>query len=507
MTSTYSLSTDFSNSFNPSVFHNTIKNDSNFTTEFLNIDVDGDNININFAATLTTGEQTTLNNLVTSYVYKQTYKPASNLVDAIVANDSSGNYTSISDAFADGHTYVYVRNGTYVETTDIVIPNKGRLLGEEFGKVTIVLSGSVSVKVNCISADEETGTISITNNTKDVVGVGTTFTNLSVGNYILIGNNYYDIAAIVDDTHLTLLDTYNGKTVSGESYVGQEMKTGVNMENFIIYGSASIGLIICSIRHSIFRNIAIFNCATNVKIVKSGDISIQNIICSNSGGNGMEITSSFDVLFQTCNVYNNGGNGIELNGSCHCVVLESCSCTCNGNNGIYINNTCNSINIADSVFKQNNNHGIESSSTTNECMFDSNISISNGNSGMKLIGNNNICSNNNLLSNSNHGLEIGNLASVNANQIKSNTNHGIFVDGYNDCVFNANVCTSNGSSGIYINGDEHNIANNRCKSNNNGIELITGADDNIVSNNISTSNTTNSIVNNGANNIVNNNKS
>lgn len=72
-------------------------------------------------------------------------------------------------------------------------------------------------------ADYTTGTISVTNNSIAVVGVGTTFTQQMVGRFLHINDDsgdgmWYQISAFTDTTHISLENTYSGLTASTQSY-------------------------------------------------------------------------------------------------------------------------------------------------------------------------------------------------------------------------------------------------------------------------------------------------
>jgi len=61
-----------------------------------------------------------------------------------------------------------------------------------------------------------TGTVAVTNLSTAVVGTGTLFTTeLDVGDNIKIVAEVFTVAAITDDTHLTLSSAYQGTTGSG----------------------------------------------------------------------------------------------------------------------------------------------------------------------------------------------------------------------------------------------------------------------------------------------------
>ena len=64
------------------------------------------------------------------------------------------------------------------------------------------------------------GTVSVANNSANVVGAGTLWASqVSVGDVFTIdGTKLYEIASIADDTHLALYAAYTGATASGASY-------------------------------------------------------------------------------------------------------------------------------------------------------------------------------------------------------------------------------------------------------------------------------------------------
>src|SRR6056297_2296121 len=53
--------------------------------------------------------------------------------NAIVANDGSGDFLTIADAFNAGVINALVRRGQYVETQNVALPEGGLLMGENAG--------------------------------------------------------------------------------------------------------------------------------------------------------------------------------------------------------------------------------------------------------------------------------------------------------------------------------------------------------------------------------------
>ncbi len=91
-------------------------------------------------------------------------------------------------------------------------------------------------------ADYTTGTITVENGSKDIVGSGTTFTSAMAGRYIQMPNNaWYEINSFTDTTHITLVDTYDGLDASGENYtIGEAFPIDEDYQELPIYWATFI---------------------------------------------------------------------------------------------------------------------------------------------------------------------------------------------------------------------------------------------------------------------------
>ena len=83
-----------------------------------------------------------------------------------------------------------------------------------------------------------TGTIAVTEDSKAVVGTGTTFTTqLKSGNTIVIANIEYRVESITDNTHLTLHVPYAGSTATGVSVTANEQPAYISDDSLAqVYG-------------------------------------------------------------------------------------------------------------------------------------------------------------------------------------------------------------------------------------------------------------------------------
>lgn len=68
--------------------------------------------------------------------------------------------------------------------------------------------------------DYITGTIAVTNGSKSVIGTGTSWAaNAEGGMKLKIGNYWYDVASITSNTALVLVQSYQGSSASGQTYL------------------------------------------------------------------------------------------------------------------------------------------------------------------------------------------------------------------------------------------------------------------------------------------------
>jgi hypothetical protein len=502
---TKTISGDFGGTFDGSLFKGEVEANAGIVPSCTHINIDDNNIDIWFDAALSAGEQTTLNGLVSSHIIPVVIGETIEQYDALVATDGSGDYLLPSAAFNAGAKTVYIRGGIYVESSDIFIPDRGKFMGETPGSTIIFLVAGASVKIDGSAGVTETvGTIDVTNNSKTVTGTGTTFTNLSVGQFILIGNNYFAIGSITNNTSLELLNAYEGGTKTSQTYMAQAMHTGVVIENIIITGSTNSGLFIRACRFCHVHDVALSKNATNLHVYDSGDCSFESFSSQNSiSGPGICVQNCFDLLFDYCNVFNNSGNGIEIIDDSNNISFDTCSISCNNESGYEIGGNSNHISITDGNMKQNNIHGVHLLSGTSNVVVNSCSILSNTN-GVFIVGDDNTVSSSNICLNVT-GVECSGSGNISKCTIDSNTSNGVNITG-NDSLCEGNRIKNNGGKGINVTGDDNIISSNRIlTSTGNGLELSATAENTIVTSNNVKGNTGTNFLDNGTGTISDNN--
>jgi parallel beta-helix repeat protein len=481
----YSVNSDFSDTLKPELLQTQIESNSGITPTCTHIDTKEDDVKIWFDAELGAGEDTTLNAVVSAH--SPLPKNTTDVFDAIVDARYNGDYISIAAAFADGHTSVYVRDGVYVETSDINLPSGGQLIGESQGNVKIVMPLGHSVKIDGSNGvKESTGTISSTNGSQIIIGIGTTFTNLNVGNYILIGTNFYPIGAIADDVTIYLAFVYRGKNISDFPMMGLPMHTGCKISNIVVANGSGTGLYCRGISHCSIRGVAIINCARNVHIIDSGDSSFCEFICGFSGGIGITLENVHSVLCDTLEVYNSVSDGIKLTGTSSSNIFDSCPSTNNGGKGIHITGNIREITLTGAVIKHNGEEGIYSTSGSNKIVMVGCSIVANEGNGVDFSGLSNVITGNIIEANGKDGIIGGSDCVISGNQILNNAKHGVYhASGTNGCSISGNRIINNTTGGIDILTDNCVISNNIIDNNGvYGIE-VSGSNNNMCGNNIS----------------------
>lgn len=499
----YAISNEFKGYLNCDQFKDVLLADTVLKNKFQVLTTEDDLVQISFDTKLLSDEKSHLDELIDTLVSIEINEQS--IFDAIVDSKYNGHYQCISDAFADGKTSVYVRDGIYFEKANIIIPNGGQLKGESQGNVKIVL-GNYSVIIDGSQGINETvGSISISNGSQMVTGIGTNFQSIAAGAFILISTNYFEIKNVIDDFSLELTEIYQGSDLINISYIAHTMYTGTSIENIILSNSTQTALDIRAIRHSTFKGIAVISSDTNIRMREVGDSSFSDIISQNAIGNGFEMLNCVSVLITCMDVYNCTANGIVISGTSHTDIFETCSSTSNGQYGVLVKDHTSNIKLNSSIIQdnlscgihiqgtatdicitcchiKNNGQGIKISSAGTICI-DSNIITNNTLDGINTSVNSNIAISNNTISkNSSSGINIQSSGSIQVtnNRILYNTIAGLTSNSPSILV-NGNSILHNTITGIEINGSNAIISNNNSSSNFNGIVIT--SDQCIVTNN------------------------
>lgn len=391
--------------------------------------------------------------------------------DAVVAADGTGDYLLPSAAFAAGHTSVFVRDGAYTETANVVVPSGGRLWGESPSGVVITFSGAVGITVDGSGGTKETaGTVAITSGTTTVTGTGTTFTNLSAGDYICLGDVFYRIETTpVSDTSLTLTETYEGVSLSGESYVAQAMSVGTLIENFTVKDSTSLGVFVRAGLHFRVENVLVMGCLDNFDFTDCGHGSVVSVMSMHATGDGLNATDCKMLSVSSSAFSNNALNGAEILGASHAIEFDNCHFMSNGADGFEVGGTSTGVQVTDSHMGHNAGKGVDTLTTTGTVLISSCIIEDNGTNGVDFDGADNVIEGCVIDSNGSDGILAGDDGVIIGCHIHSNGGDGIDLgSGDDNCTISGCHLESNAGNGINVTADG-------CTLTGNYFELNTGA--------------------------------
>jgi parallel beta-helix repeat protein len=335
---------------------------------------------------------------------------------------------------------------------------------------------------------ETAGTISAANNSATITGTGTTFTNLSAGDYILVDTVFRLIASITNDTSLELDTTYEGNPLTGRDYVAQTMLGGVVIQNLIITSVAGIknGMYMRACNRFLIDTVLIQEINnTNIYIENCGDSGLTNVVSMDSTTYGINMTNSHSCILESCAFNNNNNNGVQIEGASQNITLDGCKISINNNNGIEVDGNSSEVSITDSMIMQNDNKGVNVTPGSTSVIINSCTILRNGNHGADFDGSQNSVNDCVISDNGGDGISGGDKGIVVSCHIFNNTGSGISLTGDIDAVVTGNNIRSNGAHGIHSNKQRSIISSNQISNNtSNGIFFELGADESIINDNI-----------------------
>ena len=424
----------------------------------------------------------------------------------VVDQAGRGEYTSFGAALAAGHTSIYARNGTYIETSDIVIPDRAQIVGETIGGVFIYFAGTASsVKADAIGAGSvySTGTVSIAYGSSTVTGVGTAFqTNASPGQFIKLCGSFYTISAIASQTSLTISDTFQGETVSGAPYRIQSMYSGILLRNIIVLASTSTGIYLRSLRNSVIENVAVKGCNSNIYVADCFTVQVVNGTSDSSIGNGIVFDRCSNVLTHGFGVTNCTGNAINVQNECEIVNVNNVFCSCNAGTALNVTGGSTKVTCNNVIFDGNAGKGVNTEPGTGTCVMLGCQLLNHGSDGVDFDGSDHVVSSCLIKNNKGYGVQAGDSGSIMGNKIIDNQNVSINLNGDHDCTVLGNLVSGGGSHGVWCNSYKNTIVGNRilgCAGD--AIHLDASSSNNLATNNITTDNTGSDYVDNGTNNL------
>lgn len=378
--------------------------------------------------------------------------------DAIVSTSGEfGSYPLISAAIAAGNEKIFVKPGVYIETAQVVVPSGTIIRGMRASNTIVVFQG---LTTPAFFADgnggvkENAGTVSITQNTNVVTGLGTTFTNLAPGDRLFVEGIFYRIATVSSATSLTITELYRGPSLSGASYVGTRFFSGFRITDITIVNSTSspstsTGISFKGIEGLIMNNMVISGFVNNIIIERSLLVKLDTILTRSSTGTGLILTDINQSEVHTIGSVSNVVDGVVINGDTFAMIVSNVFSNSNGGRGFFIDGMSNLINLVGCSARNNGGNGFESSAGIWRINFQRCGSFGNAN-GANLLGTDVNIASFTIVSNVGDGVILGSECVVTASMISNNGGNGISIANGARYTINSNTIHDNGINGMIV---------------------------------------------------------
>ncbi len=320
----------------------------------------------------------------------------------------------IDNVDMQGGGNVYLQGGTYMVTSDLVIPSNIHLIGVG-SSGSIIDFGEGAYQIQCIGTNSyTTGTVSISDGDTTLVGSGTSWTEYFLGASVYLQGQWYAIYSVADTTHLELTSAYQGSNLSGATYAIAVPNASVLLQGFTVQNSSTdlikvqyaqnfSGQDVASVTGDsglIGDTISIFNynigyandCTIGISLTNSYGATITNTFLTMIGAGGGYICDSvtnsviFDSSIDTADgpgysclnctnfgvdqvsINNITGIGFILDGSGQSFSITNgliSNCT---SDGMKFSNTSSQVQVTTMQFSDNGGYGVnvsDSGSTDN----------------------------------------------------------------------------------------------------------------------------------------------
>ena len=369
--------------------------------------------------------------------------------DAVIDLTGRGDYLSIQEALDDGKRTIFVKKGTYNIKSTIKVPSDTIIVGENSSKTIINGGGTVSKGFNVSGERIDIGTssVSITNGSATITASGSTFTNASAGDIIVLDfTTKYKIKSIESDTSLTISRDYEGVSRSSVGVVcftavDNVRISGVSITDFIDYGieniyftnvvlsdinildfdssSAPIGIYLGYGFGAVVAAATINNIdgssgyPTGIQTVYSGGVDIRG--CAISGCSyGAYVYTTNGVSVSGCNIFNCSQAGMQVLGS-----TKISGCSIHDNNYGVVFWIGEGAEISSCSISYNKTDGVISSGGGDRKIINGNYIIGNGGTGINIAtgSDKHVVTNNIVYNNSTAQITDNGSGSVVANNI------------------------------------------------------------------------------------------
>jgi len=443
--------------------------------------------------------------------------------DAVVPDT----HATLSAAITAGNRMIFVRKGTYLEPAPISVTTESLVIhGEAVAETALVFSSLAPSSVALTFAPVSfvtTGTVTLTQSSNNVTGVGTNFLSIPAGQSLIVGGVLYSIDTVADDLNLTIQETYGGVTHSGLAWyttplISFEMKNIVfaggnvaNLDGLVIEGGARTfmqNVFMTGFRDAVTINRCVSTrldyCFANTNSRRGfyfrdqiGALTCSACNANNNGDEGFRdepavgaATANFGLhhAYVSCNAFGNGLDGFFASNNACAMSFSDCTAIANAKDGFNLQAPGVDTKMLSCTSENNAQRGVDAGGNNGliEMLIDGCTFIDNPTCGIDLTQSNSVTiTNNRFYGNAQQSIIIQRFNHVIANNW---TQSAVFIDGLSagQCVIIGNVVDVGFVGDIFLRtgSDENMVQGNQVG------QIVVIGDRNVVNGNQFQGNTT-----------------
>lgn len=234
---------------------------------------------------------------------------------------------------------VLFQQGTHNVTEALKGYSNIEFVGESLANTIINFSGSANLSFAGTDV-YTTGTITSISNNVIVTGSGTSWlANVTTDHQFLIGQRWYNIAAVTSDITIILAEGFAGlgdlDSFPSVSYRAAKVVEGVEIKELTLQNSSGTGITFDDARDIIMEDTVVTGCNKGIVFTNSTQIAGDRIILPVNTSHGLEFQNSGFGNFIGVAAAGNGGSGILVNAS-RVLPFNFSSASANTSDGITV---------------------------------------------------------------------------------------------------------------------------------------------------------------------------
>lgn len=300
---------------------------------------------------------------------------------------SNVDFTDLQEAIdyvsGKGGGVIFVRNGTYVFTSDIEMKSDVALMGEGFGLVIFYFVGSYSLKA--VGSDAySTGTVSINKGSTTLTGSGTSWDGAITTSHSIVLNEWiYTVSEVVSDTEITLGSAYTSEDLSGASYQAAVFISNIVIEKILVTNSDTHGIDFQYVDLGYFdRNYTLSNGGKGFSALHFHRSTVNTLVSQNNTGINIDVDEAYVSWFNWMATLGGSSHGVKIN-KANKSIVDNGVVDYSNNYGLYLTNTERML--IGRMSCDNGSYGMYIDNLTN-CTFHAAIARNNTNDGFYITG-------------------------------------------------------------------------------------------------------------------------